>query len=396
MDRCRLEWGVAWRVLLALPLLAGCATNPIAPQKPALPQPVLATPLPSAPKPVPVPALAPAQSPAQVTGAHVALLAPLTAPGATGLLAQALLRASQIALEGDGAPTFTAHDTSSDPAAAARAAIGAGARVIVGPLTSAETDAVAPPAAAAHIPILAFTSDAGKSRPGIWVMGLTPAEQTARLVSTARAHGRQRPAALLPAGQLGDAFAAGLVAAIQAQGGPPAQIERYASAADLQAAITRLTTPTAAPFDALLLTEAGKPLATLLSSLAAAGLSPERVLLLGPAFWAPPASGPSTGPIGGWYAAPPPAARAPFVQVYTARAGAPPPPLADIGFDAAAIARLAAGAVDPVAALTRPEGYLGADGPLTLQPNGEVRRGLSVFAVDRAGSHLIDVARTGS
>ena len=380
MDRGHHHRGVASHILspllAALALLAGCTGNSPAPQPPT--------------------------RPAEPPAAHIALLAPLASGAPNAAPGQALLRAAQLALAAPDpahpAPILTAHDTTADPAAAARAAIAAGARVIIGPLTTAETAAAAPIAAAARVPMLSFTSDATRSAPGVWVMGITPAEQVARLVAAARARGRSRFAALLPAGALGDALAAGLPAATTAEALPPPAIARYATATELPGAIASLTgAPPDAdspppPFDALLLGEAGNPLAVLLPSLAAAGITPARVLLLGPASWAP-GGGPSNGPIGGWYAAPPAAARASFVRAYQRRAGAAPPALADLGFDAAGIARLAAGATDPRAVLTRPEGYLGADGTLALLPDGQVRRGLSVFAIDRAGAHLIDAAR---
>ena len=366
-----------------LALLAGCTGN----------------------SPPPHPPAAPPEPPA----AHIGLLAPLASGSANAAIGQALLRSAQLALAAPDPthsrerPVLTAHDTSANPAAAARAAIAAGARVLIGPLTSAETAAAAPIAAAARVPMLAFTSDATRARPGVWVMGITPAEQVANLVAAARAHGHTRFAALLPNNLLGDALATGLAGAAANEGLPPPTIARYASAAELPAAIASLTgappaegdtpPPPPPPFDALLLGEAGNPLAAMLPGLVAAGITPARVLLLGPASWAP-AGGPSNGPIGGWYAVPPPAARVAFERAYRRRAGAAAPFLSELGFDAAGIARLAAGATDPAAILTRREGYLGANGTMVLLPDGQVRRGLAVYAVDRNGAHLVEPART--
>ena len=386
MDRGHHHRGVASHILspllAALALLAGCTGNSPAPQPPT--------------------------RPAEPPAAHIALLAPLASGAPNAAPGQALLRAAQLALAAPDpahpAPILTAHDTTADPAAAARAAIAAGARVIIGPLTTAETAAAAPIAAAARVPMLSFTSDATRSAPGVWVMGITPAEQVARLVAAARARGRSRFAALLPAGALGDALATGLAGAAANEGLPPPTIARYASAAELPAAIASLTgappaegdtppPPPPPPFDALLLGEAGNPLAAMLPGLVAAGITPARVLLLGPASWAP-AGGPSNGPIGGWYAVPPPAARVAFERAYRRRAGAAAPFLSELGFDAAGIDRLAAGATDPAAILTRREGYLGANGTMVLLPDGQVRRGLAVYAVDRNGAHLVEPART--
>jgi hypothetical protein len=60
--------------------------------------------------------------------------------------------------------------------------------------------------------------------------------------------------------------------------------------------------------------------------------------------------------------------------------------LADLASDAASIARVLTGAGRvPSAALTQPAGFAGVDGWVGLLPDGQVRRGLAVFRVDRGG-----------
>ena len=69
---------------------------------------------------------------------------------------------------------------------------------------------------------------------------------------------------------------------------------------------------------------------------------------------------------------------------------APPPALADLAFDAAAIARvLAPGPGYSIAALTNASGFTGADGWLALRPDGEVARGLAVFLIERGGEATV-------
>ena len=72
---------------------------------------------------------------------------------------------------------------------------------------------------------------------------------------------------------------------------------------------------------------------------------------------------------------------------------APPPAVADLAFDAASIARvLGASGGFSIAALTQPAGFIGADGWLALLPDGQVRRGLAVFRVQRGGPEMIEPA----
>jgi hypothetical protein len=116
------------------------------------------------------------------------------------------------------------------------------------------------------------------------------------------------------------------------------------------------------------------------------------VRILGPALWASPSSGSGQMP-GAWFAAPDPAARAGLEQGYAAKYGGAPPTVADLAFDAASIARvLGANGGFSIAALTQPAGFLGADGWLALLPDGQVRRGLAVFRVERGGPQMIEPA----
>ena len=197
------------------------------------------------------------------------------------------------------------------------------------------------------------------------------------------------------------------------------------------------------PVDALLLGAGAGGLRDLGSVLAFYDLAPPAVRLLGPALWAHDA--PQLGALAGaWYVAPDPALRARFVAQYVAAgkeapaaaagvapgvagatgapapdagapgggvqgggvqgggaqgaapgvvAAGPPPALADIAYDTAAVARvLAAQGYGPVA-LQRAEGFAGTDGVFALLPGGVVRRDLAVFQIDAGGgSHVVSAA----
>ncbi len=368
-----------------------------------------------------------AQQPAP-PGRRVTILLPLTGPNAE--IGQALLRAAQLALDQPDAPTLEARDTAGTPAGAADAAklaLASGTGLLLGPLTAAETGAVAPLAKAAGVAVLAFTSDAAQAQPGIWTLGITPAQQVRRMVLAVQAEGKTRVAAVLPRNAFGDAMASGLTSAAASAGLSEPKVMRYGGGfAALNAALRNISeydarhgpieqqqkeardrgdadgrrdatalgrqTLPPAPIDALLLGAAGESLGQAIPLLTFYDIGPEQARIMGPALWAREASRLSALS-GAWYAAPDPAQRVPFEQAYAAKYKAPPRELASLAYDAASVARVAANSSGfAPGALTRPEGFTGADGLLALQPDGQVRRGLAIFEVDRGASRIVQPA----
>ena len=362
-------------------------------------------------------------------GSRVAILAPLTGPRAE--IGQALVQAARVALEAQGAPPLDQQDTggtAEGAASAARAAIAAGAGIILGPLSSAETAAVAPIARAAGVPVLAFTNDETQAQPGVWPLGISPAHQVHRLATALQAQGKTRLAGLLPDNDFGRAMGAGLTQASAALGLAEPRLRTYAAGAGVGALnptvrdiadyssrrgpieaearaarapgtaearrrseqISRRGIPPAT-FDALLLADTGEALEALSSLLSYYDVSTPAVRVLGPSLWAAGNAG-AGRMTGAWYAAPDPANRAAFEQAFTAKAGEPPPGIADIAFDAAAIARVVAPSGFSGASLTRPDGFLGANGLLGLQADGRTRRGLAIFEIQRGGPQIVEPA----
>jgi hypothetical protein len=369
----------------------------------------------------------PVQAPAPANQ-RVALLAPLTGPRAD--LGQALAQAAQLAMGVPGAPYLDVKDTGGTPqgaAAAAQAAIAAGAGLIIGPLLSSETAAVAPVARTANVAVLAFTNDPSQAQPGVWTLGITSGQQVRRLVAAVQAQGRTQLAALLPDTDFGHVMGQALEQAAAANGLPPPEIRFHEAGMGSINTTTRdiadyahrrgpldaqikqaralgtpegrrqaaelAKTPIPPPaFNALLLADTGEALAEVASMLPYYDVDRSQVRILGPALWASPSSGSGQMP-GAWFAAPDPAARAALEQGYAAKYGGAPPTVADLAFDAASIARvLGANGGFSIAALTQPAGFLGADGWLALLPDGQVRRGLAVFRIERGGPQMIEPA----
>ena len=338
-----------------------------------------------------------------------------------------MLQAARLALLSDAASQLDALDTGGTPegaATSARSAIASGAGLILGPLTSAETAAVAPISREAGVAVLAFTNDPSQAQPGVWTLGVTPAQQVRRLVEAARGEGRSQIAALLPASDLGRIMSNALTQAASAAGLPPPTIRMHGGGmaaitssirdladyanrrgpvdAQIKAArakgtpegrraaqdLAKQSIPPP-PFNALLLADTGEALAEIAAVLPYYDIDSSAVRIMGPAQWASPSSG-SGNFRDAWYAAPDPAARATLVADYTAKYGAAPPALADLAYDAASIARvLAAQGRFSLGALTQQAGFSGVDGWLGLLPDGEVLRALAVFRFQRGGSTMV-------
>lgn len=332
---------------------------------------------------------------------RVAILLPLS--GRLADVGRPMLRAAELSLGQPGAPALDVKDTggtAEGAAQAARDAIAGGARMLLGPLTSAETALVAPVAKGAGVPVLAFTNDQGQAQPGVWTLGITPAQQINRLLAAVRDAGREPVAALLPDTEFGKAMADGLVRATSEAGLPPPFVRMHGTGRDaIDAAVADLAATAAPdqppPFGSILLGATGNDLKVFAKAFSDHRIDRSKVQILGPALWVEPGSG-SAALTGAWFAMPDPAARGDMSANYQTRYKEPPPPRADLAHDAASIARVLAsrGAMN-AAGLTQPLGFTGVDGWLALLPDGRVRRGLAVFRVDRQQPARIGAAPTG-
>jgi branched-chain amino acid transport system substrate-binding protein len=332
---------------------------------------------------------APAANP--IPAGPVAILLPLS--GRMADIGKPMLQAAQLALSVPGSPDLMVKDTGGTPdgaATAAQEAIQGGARMILGPVTSAETALVAPIARQAGVPVLAFTNDHAQAQPGVWVLGVTPGQQVRRLIGAVQLANKGQVAALLPDTDFGKAMADELnrVASLTSQ--PPPFVRMIGPGRDnIVAAVNELAGLSGPdqprPYGAILLGSTGPDLTVFARAFADAHIDRAQVQILGPALWGIPASN-SAALEGAWFAAPDPDARRDLIQEYTEKYKVPPPPLADLASDAASIARVLVGAGRvPTAGLTQPAGFSGVDGWLGLLPDGQVRRGLAVFRVDHGG-----------
>jgi branched-chain amino acid transport system substrate-binding protein len=396
---------------LALAALAGCAP-PRVPAPLSSPQPPYygygRFPLPVAPG-----GFQPSV-PAATGPEKVALLVPLS--GANAELGQGILDAAQLAMFEAGGEKLilVPRDTSGNAAgaaSAARAVIGDGVHLILGPLLAPEVEAVKPIAERAHVNVIAFSTVTNLAGGNVYLMGFLPRQEVVREVGYARQRGLARFAALAPNSPYGHLMADALQEVASASGGTVTKVEFYdPRAGDAAPAVRRLlpggaeesdaeppSAPAPAPsFEALLLPEGGTRLKQIAPQIRAATGAAKPVQLLGSGLWDTPDIVSEPALVGGWFASSSPEARQDFERRFAASYGHNPPRLASLGYDAAALAAVLArgqgGEPFSQQAILNPSGFTGIDGSFRFTPKGLVQRGLAVLEVEPQGPIVISPA----
>jgi ABC-type branched-subunit amino acid transport system substrate-binding protein len=376
----------------------------------------------------------------------VAFLAPLSGPNAA--LGQALLNAAQMALFDLGAAnsaggtggmeiSLAPRDTGGTMEGAQKAAqeaIGAGARLILGPVFSTEVQAVAPIVRARGIPLVSFSNDYTAAGDGVYIIGFTPEQQVQRVVSYAASRGLTRFAALAPESVYGNRIVAALQTATSQVNGQVTRVETYDPALTTQgvtqiirrlasydqrhgallaqrkelsakgddasrAALRRLQgaeTIGDVAFDAVVIPESGERLKIIAPLLLFYDIDPRKVHALGTVDWDTPETWTEPALVGAWYPAAAVDSHAAFLKAYREAYGQAAPARASLGYDATALAIVLArnGGRDGFTpeALTAANGFIGVDGIFRLAPSGVVERGLAVKEIGSRSAHVVDPA----
>jgi len=330
----------------------------------------------------------------------IALLLPLTGPNAA--LGRDMLNAADLALLELGGPSLAltpkdTHGTPEGAADAARAATGDGAKLIIGPLTTPEVAAVKPIAQAAGIPVVAFSNQIKVAGDGVFLLGFLPKEAARRIASYAHSNGVDRFAVLAPSTPYGQLATDLFQDAVRDAGGTIDQVQFYdPGSPDPRPTVQALSNGGKPNFQGLLIPDSnGQRLKNMASLLPVYNIGQPDVRLLGTDAWDVPDLGSEPAMIGGWYAAPPPDARAGFESRFKQSFGHSPQRLATLAYDAvgiAAVLQKTPGADFSTTALTNPSGFAGPNGIFRLLPDGTTERGLAVLQVERSGISVVSPA----
>lgn len=331
---------------------------------------------------------------------RIGLLLPLS--GSSKELGNAMLEAAQLALFDLGKQDIVLlpQDTGETPEgaiAAAQKALGEGAQIILGPLYSASTTAIAPIAANAGVQIISFSNDTAVAAPGVHVMGFTVQPQVERVVSYAASQGLTRMAVLAPSSSYGQSVIAAMEETARNRGAIVQPVGFFdPQGQDINASVTSFA-QSARGVQAVMVPAGGARLSQVVPLLAYRDLDPRQTKYLGTGIWDVPNIWREGALLGAWYAAPPPETRADFEKRFNETYGRTPPRLATLAYDATALAGLLGtkapgGTLLNAQSLSDPNGFAGVDGIFRWSPDGIPQRGLAVIEIQRNGARTISPA----
>jgi len=340
----------------------------------------------------------------------VAMMVPYgSGQAANDQLAENLVNAANMATRDlqNAAIDLRVYQTGADPARAAteaERAISEGAQIIIGPLFSSATSAVAAVARPSGVNVLSFSNNAAIAGGNVYIMGVTFEDVATRLYGHAVGQGMANVGVIYPEGVEGEA---GLQAATNAArrvgasltgvASYPLNMEGLSEAAPIAAETIKST-----GVQALLFTDTPtRGLPFIAAALGSEGVTRLNTQFLGLTRWDSSTDlllQPSLQD--GLFAVPDPALTAQFNERYLNAYGTEPHNLAAIAYDAlaavGALVRTAAaeGAVDTFSAerLTNPAGFVGVNGVFRFRTDGQNERGLAILKVDTGSAVVIEPA----
>lgn len=369
-------------------------------------------------------------------GVPVAILLPLTGPRAE--LGKAMLDAAQLAVFEVAGKNFVLlpYDTRGTPEGAEEAvsrAMGRGAKLVLGPLLADSVAAVATQTSLSDVNVVAFSNSKRVAGNGVFVLGFAPDQQVDAIVDYAVSQGLSSFGVMAPSNGYGEAVVDALYQSSEQRGAVVTRVGYYNPAATdfsepvrtltdydqrrenvvqqiselegrqdaaSQQALKRLEvldTVGAAPFDAVVLPDAGQNLRTLSSLLSFYDIDQPNVRTLGLRAWdETPEVIAEPSLHGAWFSAPPVEEQKKFEERFRTAFSYTPPRLASVAYDATALAALLSQSPQATdfsrAALTDPNGFRGVDGIFRLRADGIVERAYAIHEVTPDGFRTIKPA----
>ncbi len=321
--------------------------------------------------------------PAGTVGKAV-LLAPLSGPRAS--IGQIMLAAASLG----GDPTnanaeVTVVDAGSDDAtavSAARTAVAGGAQMILGPLFSGQSVAVAQ-AVGREVPVVSLSNDSSIASANLFVFGITPQQSAKSMLGFAASRGKRNIVTVVPPGAFGALSAS---AARSAAAGFQIDMPQAVTASSAAGLVDTVRAVNGGKLpDAVYLPVVGGPFEEQAAAISAAGIQ-----LMGSEQWAAISPGRIAALQGGWFTAPDPIQFEAFATAVENAGGNEAGVVAGLAFDAVEMARILGrlGRQDRKG-LLREAGFDGVLGPYRFQKSGQCERGLAILGVSGSATTLI-------
>lgn len=328
----------------------------------------------------------------------VGLILPLSGSGSTGVVAQSMRNAAEMALAefpGADIQLLIKDDGGSAPGAqqAAQQVLDEGAEVILGPPFGLTVGPVGQLARSRNVPVIAFSTDANVAARGVYLLSFLPESDVDRIVSYAVGQGRRSFAALIPDNAYGAVVEAAFKQQVARRGGRIVAIERFPLDKSQIQGPARNVAQAAARADAIFIPESAEGASAAVQTLIASGIDTKRVQLLGTGLWEDPQIFNDPQLEGAWYAGPDPTGFRNFSGRYRARYGNDPVRTASLAYDAvalvAALVKTQGKQRFSEQVLTSSSGFTGIDGLFRFRPDGTNQRGLTVLRVTPTGGQII-------
>jgi ABC-type branched-subunit amino acid transport system substrate-binding protein len=358
-------------------------------------------------------------TPPHMTGREVkrlALLLPFsTSSSRLAQEAQSMYRAAEMAIfaRNDTDVLLIALDTkgTEDGArSATKAAISAGADVILGPILANNVRAATSEARRSKTPVIAFSTDQTVAGNGAYLLSFPPEAEVQRIVDYVSSTGATRFAFLGPDSAYGRRVKAayedrvkknfGEVTAAETYQGndisvmqtPAQKLARYHAEGEALARDNNNTTPMS--FEAILLPEGGTALRSLAPLLPYYDIDPSDVQFMGTSRWADPDTVREPALSRGLFAGPDKDTQQPFLDAYDRTYGETASTLASLAYDAVMMGAYVADG-DPKKRYARAEnqqGFYGVDGLVSFDSDGRPERGLAVYQILNGRFVVVDPA----
>jgi ABC-type branched-subunit amino acid transport system substrate-binding protein len=330
----------------------------------------------------------------------VGLILPLSGSGSTGVVAQSMRNAADMALaefSGADIQLLVKDDGGSAPGAqqVAQQALDEGAEIILGPPFGLTVGPVGQLARSRNVPVIAFSTDANVAARGVYLLSFLPESDVDRIVGYAVSQNRRSFAALIPDNAYGSVVEAAFKQQVARRGGRIVALERFPlDKSQMQGPVRNVAQAAGTGrVDAIFIPDGAEGVGTAVQTLIASGIDTKRVQVLGTGLWEDPQIFNDPQLEGAWYAGPDPTGFRNFSGRYKSRYGNDPVRTASLAYDAVALvaALVKTQGKQPFTeqVLTNSSGFTGIDGLFRFRPDGTNQRGLTVLRVTPTGGQII-------